>query len=105
MDAQLKRGILDYLVLAILKDNDYYGYILMNEVTKWIDVSDFALYPILRRLESEGYLDTYSKEENGRLRKYYRINDQGLDKLAKAQEDWLIIKNTYSKILGEHLDG
>lgn len=105
MDAQLKRGILDYLVLAILKEDDYYGYILMNEVTKWIDVSDFALYPILRRLESEGYLDTYSKQENGRLRKYYRINTKGLEKLSEAKDDWITIKNIYSKILGEHLDG
>ncbi len=40
MNIQIKRGILDYLVLAILKDKDYYGYILIDEVSKYINVSD-----------------------------------------------------------------
>lgn len=99
MDVQLKRGILDYLVLAILKDEDYYGYILLDEVTKYINVSDFALYPILRRLEKELYLNTYTKQEQGRIRKYYSITESGIEKLKSAKDDWEIIKKIYKKIL------
>lgn len=100
MNVQIKRGILDYLVLAILKDEDYYGYILLNEVSKYINVSDFALYPILRRLEKDHCLSSYSRNYNGRIRKYYSITPLGLEKLKEAKSDWEIIKNVFLKING-----
>lgn len=87
MNIQIKRGILDYLVLAILKDKDYYGYILIDEVSKYINVSDFALYPILRRLEKDHYLSTYTRQANGRIRRYYSITQLGQEKLKEAKKD------------------
>ena len=101
MDIQIKRGIIELLVLALLKDNDYYGYSLMKDVLEFLEVSDFALYPILKRLETENDVSTYSMEANGRLRKYYRITSKGLEKLRNAKEDWESLKKIYSKILGD----
>lgn len=83
MDPQLKKGVLDALVLAVLKDGDTYGYQLSERVAEILDVSETALYPVLRRLESGGMLETYSVEHNGRLRKYYRITGAGRAKLTE----------------------
>lgn len=80
MDPQMKKGVLDALVLAVLKDGDTYGYELSERVAGIVDVSQTALYPVLRRLEAQGMLETYSVEHNGRLRKYYRITKKGREK-------------------------
>lgn len=80
MDPQMKKGMLDALVLAILKDGDTYGYELSERVAGIVDVAQTALYPVLRRLEAQGMLETYSVEHNGRLRRYYRITEKGREK-------------------------
>ncbi len=80
MDAQMKKGLLDVCVLSILKREDTYGYKLTQEVTMLLDTSESALYPVLRRLESQGFLETYTEEFSGRLRKYYRITAAGIAK-------------------------
>ena len=104
MDAQIKRGIIELLVISLLTKKDYYGYILMEDVSEFLDVSDSALYPILRRLETDGCLQTYSQECNGRLRKYYKITEKGVQKLAIAKNDWKILKKIYNHILGGEID-
>jgi len=81
MDAQMKKGVLDALVLAALKTGDSYGYQLSERVAGIIEVSETALYPVLRRLEAQELLETYSEEYQGRLRKYYRLTGRGRDKL------------------------
>ncbi|HOJ80453.1 MAG TPA: PadR family transcriptional regulator, partial [Clostridiales bacterium] len=73
MDAQMKKGLLDACVLHILTKGDTYGYKLTREITDLMDVSESSLYPVLRRLETQGFLETYSAEHSGRLRRYYRI--------------------------------
>ncbi len=80
MDPQLKKGVLDALVLSIVKDGDTYGYELSEKVSRIIDVAETALYPVLRRLESQELLETYTVEHNGRLRRYYRITKKGKGK-------------------------
>ena len=81
MDAQMKKGLLDVCVLHVLKREDTYGYKLTQEITKILEISESALYPVLRRLEDQGLLETYTAEYSGRLRKYYRITAAGIKKL------------------------
>jgi PadR family transcriptional regulator PadR len=73
----MKKGLLDICVLHILKKEDAYGYKITQEVTKLLNTSESALYPVLRRHEKQGCLETYSVEISGRLRKYYRITKNG----------------------------
>lgn len=80
MHPQMKKGMLDPLVLSILRDGDTYGYELSERVAGIVDVAQTALYPVLRRLEAQGLLETYSVEHNGRLRRYYRITKKGREK-------------------------
>jgi PadR family transcriptional regulator PadR len=80
----MKKGVLDALVLAILKDGDTYGYQLAERVSGIMEVAETALYPVLRRLEAQEMFSTYSEEHNGRLRKYYSITKKGREKLHES---------------------
>ena len=87
MDIQLKRGILDVCVLAVIRREDSYGYQIVKEIQPYIAISESTLYPILRRLEEAGQLTVRSVEHNGRLRKYYRITPAGIIRLNAFAEE------------------
>lgn len=99
MDSQLKKGFLELLVLASLKYEDSYGYIIVQEVSKVIDISESTLYPILKRLEQQGLVSTYQTTFNSRIRKYYSITKQGLLKLRETAQDFEEMKQIYNYIL------
>ena len=88
MDAQIKKGLIEALVLAIVAKGDTYGYKLMLDTAQILSLSESTLYPVLRRLEEQGCVDTYTQEFNSRLRKYYRITDAGFAKLRNYKEQW-----------------
>ena len=100
MDAQYKKGILVACVLAIIKKEPSYGYKIVGDVSACIEISESTLYPILRRLEAGGALSTFTKEHNGRLRKYYQITPLGEMKIAEFLESWKQLKEVYDFIRG-----
>ena len=82
MDAQMKKGLLEVCVLSAIRDDESYGYKIISELSPYIRISESTLYPILRRLEASGALETHSAEYNGRLRKYFSITEVGLARIA-----------------------
>ena len=88
MDIQLKRGILEICVLSVLQKEDSYGYQMIKDISPVIDISESTLYPILKRLETGRCLTVYSREHNGRLRKYYRITPAGKKRIDEFQQEW-----------------
>ncbi|MCA9487465.1 MAG: PadR family transcriptional regulator [Nanoarchaeota archaeon] len=89
MDTQLKKGAMDLCVLSILEKKDYYGYELVQKISKVLTISEGTLYPILKRLKNEQWLETYLKEsKEGPARKYYGITRTGKIHLKKLKEDW-----------------
>lgn len=95
MDAQLKKGLLEFCVLAVLQKSDSYGYQIVKDVSNCIEISESTLYPILKRLEVNAYLKTYSVEHNGRLRKYYKITESGIGHIKEFLNDWQQVMNIY----------
>lgn len=83
MDSQMKKGMLDACVLVALENGESYGYKIIEDTRSVIEISESTLYPILKRLEANGYLMVRSKEYNGRLRKYYQITTLGRGRLAE----------------------
>lgn len=98
VDVQLRRGLLEVCVLAAVQRHDSYGYQIVREIEPYVEISESTLYPILRRLEAAQMLTVYSVEHNGRLRKYYRITDQGRERLADFEEEWKEIMSIYQFI-------
>ncbi|MEE0420624.1 MAG: PadR family transcriptional regulator [Lachnospiraceae bacterium] len=98
MDTQRKKGLLDICVLAVLKRGPSYGYMIMGEVSKCIEISESTLYPILKRLEQSGSVVTYKQEHNGRTRKYYEITEVGDEKIRSFLNEWEEIEKIYAFI-------
>lgn len=104
MDIQLKRGLLENCVLAVLHKNDSYGYQIIKDISPCISISESTLYPILKRLEASGYLTVYTTEHNGRLRKYYRITQEGSQQLQNFLQEWKEVMDVYNFIVKAHRD-
>lgn len=98
MDAQLKRGLMEACVLSLLMKGDSYGYLLIQEVSRLMPISESTLYPVLRRLESAGSLTVYSREHNGRLRKYYAITEKGTGQIQSFLKEWEDVNRVYAFI-------
>ncbi len=101
MDVQLKRGLLDVCVLAAIRYEDSYGYQIIRDMKPYVEISESTLYPILRRLESQQLLTVWSAEHNGRLRKYYRITEQGIERIREFKDAWQEILAIYKFITRE----
>lgn len=101
MDIQLKRGLLDVCVLAAIKSEDSYGYQIIKDMKPYVEISESTLYPILRRLEKAEMLTVRSAEHNGRLRKYYHIEEAGLKRIEDFKEEWKEIMSIYSFVARE----
>ncbi len=105
MDAQLKKGILDVCVLVALKERDSYGYQIIKDVSPIVEISESTLYPILKRLEAGGFVTTYSMEHNSRLRKYYRLTDQGRQRIQDFLVEWEDVMRAYRYIADSQRQG
>lgn len=101
MDIQIKKGLLDVCVLAVLNKGDSYGYQIMKDISVCIEVSESTLYPILKRLEAGRWLSTYSREHNGRLRKYYQITPTGRQRIRDFFDEWQELEQIHQFILQE----
>lgn len=96
---QLGSSLLDACVLATLHKEDTYGYRLTQEVKRVMDISESTLYPVLRRLMKEGYLETYDQQHMGRNRRYYRLTEAGKEKYREYVKDWDEFSDKVSDIL------
>lgn len=88
MDGQLRRGLLDVCVLAAIKDEESYGYKIIKDLKPCIELSESTLYTILKRLETAEMLTVRSAEHNGRLRKYYKITKNGINRIQEFKNEW-----------------
>src|SRR5258706_13572088 len=87
------------LVLAILSEGDSYGYAIIKRVEELsgghLQWTDGMLYPVLHRLERQGWVSAkWSESDNGRKRKYYRITKDGRTELAAQRQQWKAVDGT-----------
>ena len=94
--------LLDAIVLSVVSREGTYGYKITQDVRKVLDVSESTLYPVLRRLQKDGYLETYDMEFDGRNRRYYKITSNGMILLDNYRSGWLEYrKKIHSILMGE----
>ena len=101
MDMQLKRGLLDICVLAAIRSGESYGYKIIKDLKRCVELSESTLYTILKRLESAGMLTVRTAEHGGRLRKYYQITDAGLARITDFKNEWKEIMSIYEFVTKE----
>ncbi|SMH68090.1 Transcriptional regulator PadR-like family protein [Latilactobacillus curvatus] len=98
LNPQLKKGLLEFCVLATLKKEDSYGYQIIKDTSSVVEISDSTLYPILKRLEAQGEIESYRVEHNGRLRKYFHLTLAGQASIDSFLADWPAVMGIYTYI-------
>lgn len=92
-------ALMDALVLSIVAQEPTYGYKITQEVRAVMVVSESTLYPVLRRLQKDGCLDTYDQEFAGRNRRYYRLTEAGRQRLADYRQEWRDYRRSIDRLL------
>ena len=100
LNSQYKKGVLELCVLALLHKGDCYGYEISSQLAQRMELADGTVYPILRKLKSDGMLDTYLQEESGGPpRKYYQMTKLGLESYEADRAEYLNFARTVEKLL------
>jgi len=100
MNIQYKKGVLELCVLSLLAKRDWYGYEISEYLSQKIDIADGTVYPLLRKLKSDGFVTTYlSEESGGPPRKYYSLTVSGREAYASDRSDYLNFATVVASIL------
>ena len=100
IEIQLKKGVLSLCVLALLARSDSYAYEIASKLSDAIDMGEGTIYPLMRRMQSEGQVETYLVESpSGPSRKYYRLTDAGRRALETQGEEWTRFARSVDEIV------
>lgn len=100
---ELRRGSLILAVLGLLRA-EHYGYSLRKALAaEGVDMEEGALYPMLRRLESQGLLTSHWREEDKRNKRFYRLSPDGEAVLTRLITEWRELDRSLRAILKETL--
>ena len=89
IDIQLKKGVLGLCVLALLARTDSYAYEIASRLSDAIGMGEGTIYPLMRRMQSDGLVETYLVESSsGPSRKYYRLTTAGRSALEGQTNEW-----------------
>ncbi len=108
LQQQLKKGVLEILVLNIISKGDIYGYDLLKKLhedsSEYFILKEGSLYPILYRLEDRSLIESYRQETEGKRgvpRKYYKITYDGELALKEMKKTWSEFQNTVGNMLND----
>jgi PadR family transcriptional regulator, regulatory protein PadR len=98
--SQLRRGTVEYCVLALLRDGERYGFELVRELSESAGLSEGTIYPLLTRLRKDELVTTTWREsESGPPRRYYRLTESGHTALASFMTEWAKFRDSVDAIL------
>ena len=102
IEIQLKKGVLGLCVLALLSRTDSYAYEIAARLSDAIDMGEGTIYPLMRRMQAEGLVETYLVESTaGPSRKYYRLSEAGRAALALQTTDWKTFTDAVNAVLND----
>ena len=109
ISAELIRGHLDAIILRLILEKDRYGYEIAKEIGKRtggnLEIKEATLYAAIQRLERNKLIVSYSGQvTHGRARKYYKPTPGGRAYYREKQAEWLAIKDSIDKLLGDEHD-
>ena len=102
IEIQLKKGVLGLCVLALLSRADSYSYEIASKLAQAVDMGEGTIYPLMRRMQSDGLVETYFEESStGPARKYYRLTPVGRTSLSAQKAEWTAFSAAVGVILGD----
>ena len=100
LQVQLRKGVLDMCVLALLARQDGYAYDIASRLAEAIGMGEGTIYPLMRRMQTDGLVTTYLEESSsGPPRKYYQLTKAGRAALIEQKGDWTEFTASVARIL------
>jgi PadR family transcriptional regulator, regulatory protein PadR len=100
LQVQLKKGVLEMCVLALLSRSDNYAYDIASRMAEAVGMGEGTVYPLMRRMQNDGLVSTYLVESaSGPSRKYYKLTRTGAAALKAQTADWHGFEAAVRKIL------
>lgn len=100
IEIQLKKGALELCVLALLSQQDNYAYEIASRLADAIGMGEGTIYPLMRRLQAEGLVETYLVESPaGPPRKYYRLSESGKRSFQSQKDAWSSFSGAVDQIV------
>ena len=97
---QLRKGVLDLCVLAMLAQQDGYAYDIASRLAQDIGMGEGTIYPLMRRMQNDGLVDTRLVESNsGPPRKYYRLTSAGRATFVAQKREWRAFTQAVNQLL------
>ena len=99
--SQFLKGTLEGCILKIINDEEVYGYEIAEKLKSYgiPEISEGTIYPLLLRLEKNGFLDSTKKESPfGPKRKYYTLSSKGKEELKDFYKNWIDLKESIDKV-------
>lgn len=101
IEIQLKKGVLELCVLALLSRHESYAYEIASRLADDIGMGEGTIYPLMRRLQNDGLVETYLVDSPaGPSRKYYRLTGAGKASLTSQTAAWESFSHAVTSILG-----
>jgi len=106
IEIQLRKGVLELCVLALLAEHDGYAYDIASRLAGAIGMGEGTIYPLMRRLQNEGLVETYLVESPaGPSRKYYRLTAAGRRSFQSQKTAWSAFAGAVEDIVGLNKGG
>ena len=100
---QLRKGVLDMCVLAMLARSDGYAYDIASRLAATIGMGEGTIYPLMRRMQADGLVKTYLEESSsGPPRKYYQLTRAGHAALSAQKAEWNGFTAAVAKVLSDN---
>ena len=105
VNKELMKGSTSLLILSLLESEDMYGYMIVQRLKQKsedvFDLKEGTLYPMLHSLENSGAVSSYWLEsEDGRKRKYYKLEKKGAMLLEEKKQEWQLYTGSVNKVIG-----
>ena len=100
----MRRGVIEFCVLALLDRREHYGFELVQQLSRadGLLISEGTMYPLLSRLRRDGLVQTEWRESSaGPPRKYYRLTPNGSDALQRYRQQWELFRDAVDAIIDE----
>ena len=100
LQIQLKKGVLEMCVLALLSRGDNYAYEIASRMAEAVGMGEGTIYPLMRRMQNDGLVSTYLQESgSGPPRKYYKLTKSGANALKSQVSEWIGFETAVRKFL------
>lgn len=100
--SQVKKGTLSFIVLLVLKENELYGYELIEKIKLQtnIEIAEGTLYPLMNRLKTDNLLESkWVEQKTGIPRKYYFLTETGKKTLEEMKNQWNELQQTLTNLI------